>query len=173
MGIAMNFEEALAKAFASVGFMMPKEGNVLATIADRDKEELMPALKQLDSLGYRLYATAGTADSLRKAGIKAVGVNRITDGHPNIIDLIRDGVLDLVLNTMTKGRAPERDGFRIRRAAAEFGIPCFTACDTVKAAIRAISYVHHGFEGPVLALQDYLRAGRKKLDETKWSGHVA
>lgn len=173
MGIAMNFEEALAKAFASIGFLMPKEGNVLATIADRDKEEMIPALKQLDSLGYKLFATAGTAEALRGAGVQAVTVRRITEGHPNIVDLIRDGVLSLVLNTLTKGRAPERDGFRIRRAAAEFGIPCFTACDTAKAAIRAICYVHHGFDGPVLALQDYLGAIQRRAAGVKWDGHVA
>jgi len=91
-------------------------------------------------VGYRLYATEGTAAMIEAAGLPVTLISKkISEGHPNVIDIIRDGTVNGVVNTMTGGRIPLRDGFEIRRAAAEKHVPCFTSLDTARVAIEAIT----------------------------------
>jgi len=140
MGIDYSFDAALAKALMSSGLMLAPQGAILLSIADRDKAEALPIIKKLSSLGYKLYATEGTAAAIESAGLPVKMISKkLNEGHPNIIDLINDGTINGVVNTITGGHIPQRDGFYIRRAATEKQVPCFTSLDTMRAAVAALS----------------------------------
>jgi carbamoyl-phosphate synthase large subunit len=139
MGIDYNFEAALAKALLAAGLMLLPEGVMLFSIADRDKPEALPLIRKFSAAGYTLYATEGTAAMLEAADLSVKMISKkLTEGHPNIIDIINDGTVNGVVNTVTGGSVPLRDGLAIRRAAAEKQIPCFTSLDTARVAIEAI-----------------------------------
>jgi len=139
MGIDYTFDAALAKALLAAGLMLSPRGGILLSIADRDKPEAMPIIRKLSSLGYRLYATEGTAAMIESAGLSVKMISKkLSEGHPNVIDIINDDTVNGVVNTITGGRIPLRDGFQIRRAAAEKRIPCFTSLDTARAAVEAL-----------------------------------
>ena len=139
MGIDYTFGAALAKALLSAGMMLSPHGAILLSIADRDKPEALPIIRQFAQAGYKLYATEGTAAMIEAAGLPVKMISKkISEGHPNIIDIINEGTVNGVVNTITGGRTPLRDGFRIRRAAAEKRIPCFTSLDTARAAAEAL-----------------------------------
>ena len=138
MGIDRDFSSALYKALIAGGFRVPGGGRILVTIADADKQEALPYLRELADLGYRLYATQGTLAMLSAQGIPATPVYKLRDRRPHLVDLIHQGQFDLVINTITVGGDQEREGFLIRRAAVEQGILCFTSLDTVQAAIEAL-----------------------------------
>jgi carbamoyl-phosphate synthase large subunit len=149
MGVDRSFPAALAKALLSADLMLPppkadasagKGSGILVSLSDRTKPEAMPIVRQLASLGYRLYATAGTAAMLEALGLSVEQVaRRIEEGHPNVVDVIQGGLVDCVINTAEGGQPTAmRDGFQIRRAAAERRIPCFTSIDTARAATEAL-----------------------------------
>ncbi len=139
MGIDYTFDAALAKALLAAGLMLPPEGAVLFSIADRDKPEALPIIKRFSQVGYKLYATEGTAAMIESVGLPVKMISKkLSEGHPNIIDIISDGTINGVVNTITGGRIPLRDGFQIRRAATEKRIPCFTSLDTALAAVEAL-----------------------------------
>ncbi len=138
LGMEKTFEKALYKAFIASGITVPTDGAILATIADRDKEEAVELIKKFWQLGFKIYATSGTAKALEVAGVPVEVVNKVEEGSPNIIDLIRENKIDMIINTLTRGKAPQRDGFKIRRAAAEDGIPCLTSLDTAWALYEVI-----------------------------------
>jgi carbamoyl-phosphate synthase large subunit len=126
--------------------MLPPEGGILLSIADRDKPEALPFIRMLDQIGYKLYATEGTADMIMAAGLKVKLITKkLHEGHPNVVDVVIDGTVNSVINTVTGGRIPLRDGFQIRRAAAERRIPCFTSLDTARAAIQAKINGYHNY----------------------------
>ena len=140
MGIDATFNTALAKALLAVGLMLPSQGAILLSIADRDKPEALPIIRKLSSIGYKLYATEGTATMIEAAGFPVKRITKkLSEGHPNVVDIINDGTVDGVVNTVTGGQIPLRDGFYIRRAAAEKRVPCFTSLDTVRAAVEALA----------------------------------
>ena len=140
MGIDYTFEAALAKALLAAGLMLPPQGAVLFSIADRDKAEALPLIKKLFSTGYKLYATEGTAVMIEAAGLPVKRITKkLSEGHPNVIDVIKHGKIDGVVNTITGGQIPLRDGFHIRRAATEKRIPCFTSLDTIRVAVEVLS----------------------------------
>ena len=135
MGIDYTYEAALAKAMLAAGMTLPPESGILFSIADRDKAEALPIIRKLAANANKLYATEGTAAMIEAAGLPVkMTSKKLDEGHPNIIDLINDGTIAGVVNTITGGNAPLRDGFYIRRAAAEKRIPCFTSIDTIQAA---------------------------------------
>jgi len=139
MGIDYNFEAALAKALSASGLMLSPEGALLFSIADRNKPEALPLIRRFSRAGYKLYATEGTAAMIEAAGLAVSMISKkLGEGHPNIIDIINDGTVNGVVNTITGDRIPLRDGFDIRRAATEKHIPCFTSLDTARAAIDAV-----------------------------------
>ena len=140
MGIDYTFEAALAKAILAAGLALPPQSGILFSIADRDKAEALYIIRKLAAAGNKLYATEGTASMIQAAGlpVKMTG-KKLDEGHPNIIDLINDGTIAGVVNTITGEQVPFRDGFYIRRAAAEKRIPCFTSLDTIRAATEVIS----------------------------------
>ena len=139
MGVDYTFSAALAKALLAADLMLPAAGSILLSIADKDKAEALPIVRGLSSLGYRLYATEGTAAMIRADSMPVTMISRkLGEGHPNVVDIIRDGTVSGVVNTITGERGPLSDGFEIRRAAAEKRIPCFTSMDTVRAAVEAL-----------------------------------
>ncbi len=139
MGIGPTYADALMKGFAACGTSLPpKRATALVMIADRDKADALPLLRGLHRLGMRLLATAGTHALLAADGIPSEPVKKLDEGEPNCLDAIREGRVHVVLNTLTRGRRAERDGFRVRRAAAELGVPCFTSLDTAAAWVLAL-----------------------------------
>jgi carbamoyl-phosphate synthase large subunit len=134
MGIDHTFDAALGKALLAAGMMLPHKGKLLLSIADRDKAEALPIIHRLYAAGYSFFATEGTASMIEAAGMPVkIITKKLSEGHPNVIDVIKDGTVDGVVNTVTGGRVPLRDGFEIRRAAVEKRIPCFTSLDTAGA----------------------------------------
>jgi carbamoyl-phosphate synthase large subunit len=156
MGVDHTFEAALAKALIAADMALPKQGSILLSLADRTKPEAFDLVRDAASAGYRLLATAGTAAMIRALGLPVEHIpKRIEEGHPNVIDVIEDGIVDAVINT-PEGRVTEtlRDGFDIRRAAAEKRIPCLTSIDTARAAISSL--VREEKEFTIQPLREYL-----------------
>jgi len=139
MGVDYTFGAALAKALLAADLMLPGAGSILLSIADKDKPEAVSIIRELSSMGYKLYATEGTAAMIQALGLPVTMISKkLGEGHPNVVDIIRDGTVGGLVNTVTGERAPLRDGFEIRRAAAEKRIPCFTSMDTLRAAVEAL-----------------------------------
>jgi carbamoyl-phosphate synthase large subunit len=161
MGIDYTFEAALVKALLASGLMLPQGGSLLLSIADKDKDEAEPLIKQLHSLHHELYATEGTAEMIKSMGLPVKMVTKkLSEGHPNVIDVIQDNSVSGVINTITGGRIPLKDGLDIRRAAAEKRIPCFTSLDTARVAIEALASSSQIFN--VQPLREYLRKSKGK-----------
>jgi carbamoyl-phosphate synthase large subunit len=139
MGIDHSYDAALAKALQAAGLMLLPQGAILFSIADRDKTEVLPIIKKFAELGHKLYATEGTAKAIESAGLPVTMIpKKLSEGHPNVIDIITDNTVSGIVNTITGGRTSLKDGFRIRRAAAERRIPCFTSPDTIEAALKVL-----------------------------------
>ena len=155
MGVDYNFGAALAKALLAADMMLSVEGSILLSIADKDKPEALPIIRKLFSLGYKLYATEGTAAMIEAAGMPVTMISKkLSEGHPNIVDIIRNGTVGGVVNTITGERGPLSDGFEIRRAAAEKRILCFTSLDTLRVAVEALINGDQTFS--VQPLREYL-----------------
>ena len=139
MGIDYEFGPAVAKALAAAGLNLPPRGSILLSIADRNKAEAVSMIRDLAGAGYALYATEGTAALIRGLDIPVVAVpKRLDRGHPNVVDVIVDGTVDAVVNTVTGDREVLQDGFHVRRAAVDRRIPCFTSLDTARAAVESL-----------------------------------
>ncbi len=134
LGIGTSLEEALYKGLVASGHNMHKGGGVFITVRDQDKSEIAEIAKKFDRLGFKLYATGGTALVLFKAGLNVMVVDKIHEnsGH-NTITLLESGQVNYVISTSAKGRNPARDSVKIRRKASLLGIPCLTAIDTANA----------------------------------------
>ncbi|GIO30579.1 MULTISPECIES: carbamoyl-phosphate synthase large subunit [Paenibacillus] len=142
MGRDLQYAKALYKGLIGAGMKIPSTGAIIVTVADKDKEEAVELMKGFRRLGYKIYATGGTAQALSEAGILVTTVQKLSDGTPNILDLIRNGEAQFVFNTLTKGKTPERDGFRIRREAVENGVVCMTSLDTVRALLHMLDTIN-------------------------------
>jgi carbamoyl-phosphate synthase large subunit len=155
MGIDHDFAGALAKALIASGTMIPSKGSILLSLSDRDKPQALPMIKRLAELDYSIYATEGTAAMIDALGIPVKMISKkISEGqHPNVLDIIEDGTIDVIINTPTGGRESLQDGFRIRRAAAERRIPCFTYIDAVRIAVQLLAGKEQAFD--VLPLSEY------------------
>ena len=110
-------------------------GRIIITVKDEDKQEIVGIARGFEEMGIELFATSGTCDVLQEAGIECKRVNRVSQAHPNILDMIASGTVDLIINTPTKGRKHDTDGFRIRRSAVEHSVGCITAIDTARAIL--------------------------------------
>jgi carbamoyl-phosphate synthase large subunit len=108
------------------------------TVRDTDKPELVSIAEEFEKLGFELYATGKTANMLNMHGIATNAVKKIDEGSPNLLDLIQSGKISMVINTPTKGRKPDRDGFKIRRKSVEISIPCLTSLDTANAVLKCL-----------------------------------
>ena len=160
MGIDLEFSSALAKALLASGLMLPPSGALLFSVSDRDKPEALDIARRFHDLGYELYATEGTARLFEAVKLPVrVITKKLGEGHPNVIDVIHEGVVHGVVNTMSGDRVPLRDGFEIRRAAAERRIPCFTSLDTARAVAESLA--SRGLSYNVLPLREYRENGHR------------
>ena len=141
LGIARTFSEALLKGLVGAGykFQKPRSGSCcLITVKNADKLEILDTAWQLKDMGYKLYATSGTAKTLNSNMIACNTVRRISDEHPNILDLLESGLVDYVISTSAKGRDPDLDSVKMRRKAVELSVPCLTAIDTAKVLVETL-----------------------------------
>ncbi|MBO8171115.1 MAG: carbamoyl-phosphate synthase large subunit [Bacillaceae bacterium] len=141
MGRDRSLAKALYKGLIASGMKIPSLGTILVTVADKDKEEATEIIRGFHDLGFKLLATDGTARYLKEKGMQVTRVNKIREGSPTILDVIREGEAQIVINTLTKGKKPERDGFRIRRESAENEIVCLTSLDTAKALLHVLETI--------------------------------
>ena len=157
MGIDADPGMALAKSMVAAGHALPDDGTVFVSVANRDKRAIAFPGRRLAEMGFRLLATKGTAGVLERAGIPVTRVAKVSEGGRSVVDLIRDGEVDMVVNTPF-GRGSRTDGYFIRTAAAQAGISCFTTLPGVFAALRGIEALR-GVPGEPLSLQEHhLRA---------------
>ena len=138
LGIAESFPQALLKAFKGANMRAPKKGGrIILTVKDEDKREAIGIARGFADQGVEILATEGTCRTLAGAGVPCTVVARVSERHPNIMDMIASGTIDLVINTPTRGRKQNTDGFKIRRAAVEHSVGCVTAIDTARALLTA------------------------------------
>jgi carbamoyl-phosphate synthase large subunit len=157
MGVARDFPSAFAKAQAAAGASLPSEGTVFITVTDPDKPGAVAVAQLLHDLGFKIVATQGTTDAIRRWGVPVETISKISeDAENNVVSWIEDGKVDLVVNTPT-GSGARTDGWEIRRAAVAAGIPCLTTLSAGLSAARAISAARSGDAG-VLSLQELHRA---------------
>ena len=159
MGIDYHYARALYKAITAAGMNIPTKGTVLFTVADKDKEEVQQLAKAFSDLGYDLVATAGTAKTIESLGLEVGIVSKVHEHKADIIQMIKTGKINMVINTLTQGKDYERDGFKIRRATVEHAIPCLTSMDTAWEVLRVLSFMRERRLIYVLALQDYIGGG--------------
>ncbi len=155
MGIDRYYARALYKATLASGINIPVDGSILFTVSDNDKQEAAQLAKGFSDLGYRIVATKGTAAYFRNKGVECVEAVKISEGNPNLLDDIKAGKINLVVNTLTLGRQLERDGFKIRRATVEHAIPCLTSIDTAAAIMEVVSNMRRRRLISVQAMQDF------------------
>ncbi|QTP63341.1 carbamoyl-phosphate synthase large subunit [Wolbachia endosymbiont of Ceratosolen solmsi] len=140
MGIDSSFEAALAKVHMAAGYKLPTEGAALVSVKDDDKEYILPVVRMLKELSFEIYATKGTASYLNNNGIAAQAVNKVREGRPHIVDMLKDGKINLVINT-SKGVKSVSDSKDIRRTAILQNIAYSTTASGSKALVLAIQYV--------------------------------
>ncbi|MCC6703563.1 MAG: carbamoyl-phosphate synthase large subunit [Thermomicrobiales bacterium] len=140
MGIDRSFDSAFFKALTAAGLALPARGSILLSLADEDKNDATEMVHQLVHLGYKIYATEGTAAWLERLNLPVqMATKRIGRGRPNVLDVILNGTVDGVINTPGPADKELLDGLEIRRAAVERGVPCITSIDTARAMLSAMS----------------------------------
>ncbi|MFB5194109.1 carbamoyl-phosphate synthase large subunit [Neobacillus sp. KR4-4] len=152
MGKDVTLEKALYKGLIASGMKIQQFGTVLFTVADKDKQEALKLAKRFSANGYGLMATSGTAAALEEAGLRVKVVGKIGTEGKTLLDVIHHGEAQFIINTLTKGKQPERDGFRIRREAVENGVPCLTSLDTADAILKVIESMNFSAE-PMAAMK--------------------
>lgn len=159
MGIDYHYDRALYKAITAAGINVPAQGTILFTVADKDKSEAGEIAKGFADLGYSIVATAGTARYFEQLGLKVETVQKVYEHKADIIKMIKTGKINMVINTLTHGKEPQRDGYKIRRATVEHAIPCLTSMDTAREVLHVLSFVRQRRLVYSLALQDYVGGG--------------
>ncbi|MBM3521214.1 MAG: carbamoyl phosphate synthase large subunit, partial [Alphaproteobacteria bacterium] len=152
MGTSDSFSIAFAKSQLAAGVVLPSEGNIFISLAERAKPHLVGIARRLDKLGYKLFATRGNARLIREAGIEVEVVKKLQEGHPNLLDHLIDGRIRLVINTPS-GKGARTDEGRIRAAAVASGVPCITTLQAADAAVGAMEALRRQ-QMNVQALQD-------------------
>lgn len=139
MGKDTTLEKALYKGLIGSGRKVPLHGAILFTVADKHKEEACEIARRFQEIGFKIWATEGTAKFFEEHGVRTkIGYKIEENPEINLIDLIQRGKVQYIVNTMTKGKQSERDGFQIRRSSVENGVPCLTSMDTVEAILKVI-----------------------------------
>ena len=159
MGIDYHYARALYKAIIGSGIHVPTKGCILFTVADKDKEEMKQLAKDFSELGFEICATEGTAKAIQSMGIDAEIVGKVHERSSDIIQMIKNGKINMVINTLTQGKHSAKDGFKIRRATVEHGIACLTSLDTAWEVLRVLSFMRERRLVYSLAIQDYVGGG--------------
>jgi len=157
MGIDSTVGMAFLKSQVAAGNTLPVSGNVFLSVRDEDKEAVMPLAQELTALGFALYATLGTSTALRNRGMASRAVFRISDGRPNVTDMIEEHEVNWIVNTPSSGAAPRRDEVRMRALAVIRGIPITTTVDGLRAAINGLTALRRMQHMEVCSLQEYHR----------------
>jgi carbamoyl-phosphate synthase large subunit len=164
MGIASDFPTAFGKAQAAAGVRLPESGSVFITVTDTDKAAATQLATRFHDLGFEVIATGGTAQAIERMGVPVTRINKLQEGSPHVLDLIRKRECDLVINTPT-GSGARTDGYEIRTAAVRHGIPCVTTMTGATAAARAIAAAQQG-DAEVRSLQE-IHDGQVRAAETR------
>ena len=138
LGIASTFNEALYKAFLGAGVRLPKHKNMIITVKDEDKPDVVEIARRFEALGYKIFATRSTAKVLKENGIKVIRTNKLEQPSPNLMDLILGHKIDLIIDTPSQGIEHSKDGFLIRRNAIETGVNVLTSLDTAEALVTSL-----------------------------------
>lgn len=155
LGIGETYPEALLKGLIASGINLHKDSGVVISVSNQYKSEIVPVAKALSDLGFKIFATVGTAQYLAEHDVYAMAVNKLVEKrNGDIVYLAKKGIIELIINTPTKGRQSSRDGFKIRRTAVELGIPCLTSIDTANALCQALQINKTEKELKPIALQD-------------------
>ena len=155
MGIANTFGLAFYKAQEAAGTKLPLKGNVLLTVADKDKQGLVPIARQLNKMGFNIYATGGTSCFLNEKGIESITVKKLHEGKPNITDAIKNKEINLIINTPV-GRSSKYDDSFIRIKAIQYKVPYITSLMAAQASVEGIQAVTKA-ENPPKSLQNYYK----------------
>jgi len=137
MGLDEDFGRAFLKSQLAAGQQLPREGTIFISVKNKDKRAVVLAARRLEELGFRLIATQGTARVLQRCGVHAAVVKKIHEGRPNVLDALKNGEVQLIINTPS-GRLPRADEIQIRAAATALGIPCITTLSGAQASITGI-----------------------------------
>ncbi len=156
MGMDSEYSRALYKAMVASGIDVPTNGAMIATLADADKAEAIPIIREFEQLGFKVFATSGTAKYLQTQGIGAIEVKKLHEGEGNIVELIKSGKIDLLINTLSSDRRIEREGTEIRRASVEVGVPCLTSLDTARALLLSLAARSRGDSFSLATVDEYL-----------------
>jgi carbamoyl-phosphate synthase large subunit len=140
MGVADTFELAFAKSQIAAGTLLPATGNVFISLTSRHKAEVPIIAKQIHDLGFNILATSGTASRIEEAGIQVTRVKKIAEGNPNLLDFLKNGEIQLIINTPS-GKGARTDEGKIRAAAVQAGVPCITTLPAVMAACQAMAAI--------------------------------
>jgi len=138
MGVARDFGTAFYKAQLAAGTRLPSSGTAFITVTERDHGAVIPTARRLASLGFQLVATRGTCAALRAAGLEAEELLKVSEGRPNVVDAIRSGRIQLIVNT-PRGESSYRDGWELRTAALQHNVPLITTLPGAAAAVEAIA----------------------------------
>lgn len=169
LGIAGTLEEALYKGLIAAGYKMKKSGGVLISVRDSDKLEIGDLAKKYADLGFKIYATKGTAETLKFYGIDAVTTKKIHESSNNTLTLIESGKVQYVISTSAKGRVPSRDSVKIRRKTVERNIPCLTSIDTANALADCLKSRYSQLSTELVDI-NHMRTDKMKLKFTKMQG---
>ena len=155
LGVGKTFMEALYKGFTAAGTTIPKPGStVLVTVRDLDKDNFLPLAKRMHAMGCKFVATGGTARLLERNGIHVQAAKKISEGVPNVLDIIRSGMVDLIIDIPKKGNDIHSDGFKIRRTSIECSITLMTSLDTVGALVDVMEQRYTSDNVHIIALDD-------------------
>ena len=137
MGVGRTFGEAFAKALLATGDELPAHGTVFVSVRDGDKRDTVEVSRDLAHLGYEIVATRGTARALARAGVPCRTVNKVLEGRPHVVDMLKNGEIDMIVNT-TEGRQAIADSYAIRRTALQYRVPYFTTVAGARALVEAV-----------------------------------
>lgn len=169
LGLASTLSEALYKGLVAAGYKMKKKGGIFITVRNSDKAEIAEVAKKFKDMDFTLYATTGTAQVLRNAGLDVVVVEKIHENTHNIIELIESGKIDYVISTSSKGKDPVRDSVKIRRKTVERAIPCLTSIDTANALADSMKSRYSQINIELVDI-NHLRTESKLLHFVKMQG---
>ncbi|MGD0041193.1 MAG: ATP-grasp domain-containing protein, partial [Isosphaeraceae bacterium] len=154
MGIDTDFASAFAKSQLAALSRLPSRGTVFVSVAERDRQAVVPISRRLSTMGFRLIGTSGTVSTLLQHGIDITTIRKIREGRPNLLDHLANGTIDLIVNTPS-GKGARTDEGRIRASAVSHGVPCITTIAGARAAVAAMERLREG-KLNVYALQDLL-----------------
>ena len=166
LGIATTREEALYKGMRAAGYKMNKEGGIFISVRNQDKAQIIHVARKFARLGFKLYATGGTAQRLKSVGLSVMSVGKIYESENNILPLIESGKISYVISTSTKGRDPDRDSVKIRRKAVERSVPCLTSVDTADAIADCLLSKYSEATIELVDINN-MRGGKRRLRFTK------